>query len=223
MAAVAYNEYKFHVSNEKLSYLRDVLDSLYGNTDPFPSGYVDSIYYDTYKRHFYNQCLNGEPRKVKFRIRGYGDGKFVQLHRKEKDIFGVGKLKNKIKPVSILGNMSPEWNDILPVVRDDATYTKIQAFAVHHGHLIPVIRVKYFRYRYRVNDYRITLDTKIEVMGFSNGVDNRLDHAVIPYHVLEVKTIDPRPHLPFLGLAQLPQISFSKFFLGLNLLANGSL
>ena len=35
---------------------------------------------------------------------------------------------------------------------------------------------------------------------------------------LEVKTIDPRPHLPLLGLARLPQISFSKFFLGLNLL-----
>lgn len=41
---------------------------------------------------------------------------------------------------------------------------------------------------------------------------------MIPHNVLEVKTIDPRPHLPLMGLSKLKQISFSKFFLGLDLL-----
>ena len=45
-----------------------------------------------------------------------------------------------------------------------------------------------------------------------------LGYEVLPYHVLEVKTRQRRPKLPFMGLVKLPQISFSKFYLGLTAL-----
>jgi hypothetical protein len=220
---VAYNEYKFQVCNERLAYLRDILDAHYHGSDPFESGVVDSIYFDTLDGAAYRECANGEPRKTKFRIRGYGDASFHQVHRKAKDLFGVAKLKDKIAPVKIHGHTPPDWNALRPLVANSPSFTKIMALSMQTGHLVPAVRVRYFRYRYRLNDYRITLDTNIEIMGFSNGWDLFQDYAVIPHHVLEVKTLDPRPHLPFLGVAQLPQISFSKFFLGLKLLRTGSM
>jgi len=45
-----------------------------------------------------------------------------------------------------------------------------------------------------------------------------LDFVSLPFGVLEVKTKDARPYLPFLGLLDLKQSSFSKFFLGVQCL-----
>jgi hypothetical protein len=217
MGNASYNEYKFHVSHENLSSVLDALTAFYGNTDPFPEGFVDSIYYDSMNQYSYRQCLNGEPVKRKFRIRGYGDGSFNQLHLKEKDIFGVAKLKVKIQPVSAQYMVAPEWHSFVPMENQDVFF-QIFGEASLLGPLIPAIRVRYYRYRFRVNDYRITLDTNIEVMSFLNGVAAVACYGVLPTHVLEIKTADPRPHVPLLGLKRLPQISFSKFYLGLNLL-----
>ncbi|NRA64834.1 MAG: VTC domain-containing protein [Pseudobacteriovorax sp.] len=216
-----YNEYKFHVANESLAYVRNVLDSLHGHSDPFPEGVVDSIYYDTSDLAFYNQCLNGDPMKTKFRIRGYGDGAFHQMHLKRKDLFTVAKKKQKIKPVVLKDSSGPVWNSLASAEDDIENFIAITSEAEQYGPIMPVIRVKYHRYRYRVLDYRITLDTNVEVSGFDNGLLLREKYGVLPDHVLEVKTVDPRPHLPLLGLIRLPQISYSKFLLGLNLLITG--
>jgi hypothetical protein len=215
MTAFGYNEYKFHVANESLAYVRGVLDSLYGGTDPFPEGVVDSIYFDSMDGAAFRQCEQGEAVKRKFRIRGYGDAAFHQLHLKQKDLFGVSKLKTRIQPVMAGDAFGPNWDAMLPLAAGDPVFQRILMEAEVHGPLVPAIRVRYYRYRYRVNDYRITLDTKIEVMSFANGRACVRDYAVLRDHVLEVKTPDPRPHLPLMGLARLPQISFSKFYLGL--------
>ena len=216
-----YNEYKYHVPNESLAYILDVLRSLHGGSDPYPEGIVDSIYYDTPDLYFYNQCLNGEPRKTKFRIRGYGDDYFRQLHLKGKNLFTVAKKKQAIEPVSLQSAAHLDWLDIKPIGEDVEQFRAIRAYAEQYGPLLPVIRVKYFRYRFRLLDYRMTLDTNVEVSGFDNGITNHESYGVLPNHVLEVKTVDPRPHLPLMGLMRLPQISYSKFLLGLNLLLTG--
>ena len=219
MSIGSYNEYKFHVSHENLSSVLAALTAFYGSTDPFPEGYVDSIYFDSIDEVSYRQCLNGEPVKRKFRIRGYGDDTFNQVHLKEKDIFGVSKLKVKIVPVSSKNMVSPEWDFLKPqaLEREDV-FAQIMGNASMWGPLIPAVRVRYYRYRFRVNDHRITLDTNIEVMSFANGSHAIGSYGVLPSHVLEIKTVDPRPHLPLFGVRRLPQISFSKFYLGLNLL-----
>ena len=216
-----YNEYKFHVPNESLAYILNVLVSLHGNSDPFPEGVVDSVYYDTPDLYFYNQCLNGEPLKTKFRIRGYGDDSFSQLHLKGKNLFTVAEKKQPIQPISLAMVAHLDWHDIVPRGSDVEQYNAIRAHSAQYGTLLPVIRVKYYRYRFRLLDYRMTLDTNVEVSGFDNGITNHESYGVLPNHVLEVKTVDPRPHLPLLGLMRLPQISYSKFLLGLNLLLTG--
>jgi hypothetical protein len=220
---VSYNEYKFKVTNENLHLVKTLLDSFYGGSDSFPEGVVDSIYYDTAERTLFEQCAGGDLMKSKFRIRGYGES-FNQMHLKGKDMYGVSKLKNPIIPVSMDGNHIPSWYDLQSKnnkAGELVNFDKIQMLASHFGELLPSIRVRYYRYRYRINDYRMTLDTNIEVMGFSDGRDSISDYGILPNHVLEIKTVDSRPRLPLLGITKLPQISFSKFFLGLNLLESG--
>lgn len=222
MSSKLYNEYKFHVSQDQLPYVINVLQGLCGHTDPYPEGIVDSIYYDSLDFYLYGQCLDGARKKTKFRIRGYGDNKFHQVHQKNKDMSVVSKFKARIHPVSSSALQAPNWSQIFPVESSRDVFERIISNSSKLGPLQPVIRVRYYRYRFRIFDYRITLDTNIEVMGFANGIDSHQSYGVLPSHVLEVKTIDARPYLPLLGLSKLPQISFSKFFLGLNLLANGS-
>ncbi len=218
-----YNEYKFLVLDDKLDYVIDVLESLHKGSDPFPSGVVDSIYFDSPDLHFYGQCLNGEARKRKFRIRGYGDGSFHQLQLKDKHLATVRKMKDKIKPINLTGKFAPYVHELEPVAASSSTFTDMLSLAGHYGMLMPVVRVRYHRRRYRLNDYRLTLDTRVEIMGFSNGVDVRCNYMMLPHHVLEIKTADPRPYLPLLGLVQLPQVSYSKFFMGINVLTTGQI
>ena len=224
VSQIAYNEFKFLVTNEKLNYVKSLLRGFYGESDLFPEGVVDSIYYDSQSRECYRQCLDGEPQKSKFRIRGYGDNKFSQVHLKSKDVFGVSKLKNPIFWQQERGLFAPSWESLRQAAGEKAgaSFHSIMAAADQFGPMQPAIRVRYYRYRYRIHDYRMTLDTRIEVQGFSNGWDQRLNYGVIPYHVLELKTLDSRPVLPFMNLTQLPQVSFSKFFLGLQLLELGA-
>ncbi len=218
-----YNEYKFLVTNEQLGYVSEVLEALLGHSDPYPSGIVDSIYYDTFDQRFYRQSLNGDTRKRKFRIRGYGDNRFGQIHLKDKDLSVVRKLKDSILPVELKDQFAPYFHELQPAQPQAETFALIQAMSQHYGLLVPVVRVRYRRRRFRLYDYRLTLDTHVEIMGFSNGLDVKCNYGVLPHHVLEIKTVDSRPYLPLLGLTDLPQVSYSKFFMGINLLSTGDI
>ena len=217
-----YNEYKLLVPHHQLRYTKELLESLYGGSDPYPSGLVDSIYFDTLGEDFYHQCLNGHGQKTKFRIRGYG-GAFNQIHLKAKDLYGVAKKKASIKDLMLKAQEWPDMRWLHPKTVDDPSFAEILTKANAFGPLFPVIRVKYQRQRFRVFDIRITLDTEIRVQGFSNGRDNSAQAALLPFHVMEIKTPDVRPHQPLLGLLRLQQVSFSKFYIGLNLLKYGSI
>lgn len=213
----SYYEYKYRVPHENLQQIKDILNNFYSHSDPYSEGIVDSIYYDTSDQLCYDQCLNGDADKVKFRIRGYGDGTFVQIHQKIKALSGVGKYKCAIQPQSMLMGRAPEWHELLPL-KNNPNYNSIMANSQCYGMLVPSIRVRYSRARYRTFDYRMTLDTNIEVSSLSNGIPRCINSSFLPDHVLEIKTSELRPLLPFVGLIKLKQISFSKFMLGIKLL-----
>ncbi len=220
LPGISYYEYKFLVRNDQLVHVRNLLSSFYGGSDPYPEGVVDSIYFDDLSSSCFHQCQEGDPIKEKYRIRGYGNRTYSQIHYKRKNLSGVSKLKSSIEPVEVNTGDHVSWNLIKSNDEINAeAFNEIRLRAQMLGYLVPVIRVKYYRYRFRVNDYRITLDTNVEVTGMTNGVHQfKLDYGVLRHHVLEVKTLGSRPYLPLFGASRLPQISFSKFFLGLNLL-----
>ncbi len=80
----SYYEYKYLIDHINLNQIRLVLNGLYGMSDPYPSGTVDSIYYDTIDEKLLSQCINGDCYKTKFRIRGYGNNTYLQMHQKKK-------------------------------------------------------------------------------------------------------------------------------------------
>ena len=187
----SYYEYKYRVEHGNLKQTLALLDCFCGNLDPYSVGIVDSIYYDSIDRKMYTECLNGEARKSKFRIRGYGDGSYNQVHQKIKNLSAVSKYKSKIKPVRIHNQIAPMWSEITPLDPKCTDFMAIQNNANSYGSLIPVIRVKYKRYRYRVYDYRMTLDTNIEVQELSSFINRSEIIArshIFPFHVLEIKT-----------------------------------
>ena len=214
----SYYEYKYLVRHENLSQVYDLLNEFYGSSDPYPSGVVDSIYYDTYDEQCLGQCLNGDSDKVKFRIRGYGDGTYISQHQKIKTLSGVAKYKCRLRKITAPGERAPYWEELEPVDRNEYASGAIAYATSRMGYLFPSIRVKYQRHRFRSYDDRMTLDTNIEVFAPQNGLSRTIAHAQLGQHVLEIKTRNVRPNLPFIGLIQLQQVSFSKFMLGLELL-----
>ena len=212
-----YYEYKYLIPHPLLGYIEDLLSEFIGHSDPFETGIVNSIYYDNLSEDLLGQCLNGEANNVKFRIRGYDENTFVQIHQKIKALSGVSKYKSKIIPVRMKGSKAPMWED-LASKKNDPDFMQIKYNAYTFGPLLPSVRIKYQRNRYRKYDYRITLDKNIEAFSLSNGLPRARAYARLPSHVLEIKTEERRPTLPFNGLIPLRQVSFSKFMLGLDLL-----
>ena len=139
----SYYEYKFFVPNEKLGYISELLESFAGDSDPFPLGCVDSIYYDTADARCYQECLNGDSVKRKFRIRGYGDGVYQQMHQKEKLLAGVGKFKTALQPLRVEDEQPPQWDSLRPAQPDDKNFHKIKSLGSQYGILLPAVRVRY--------------------------------------------------------------------------------
>ena len=217
ISGFSYYEYKYLVPHSYLSGILDILNEFCGHTDPYPSGVVDSIYYDTPDEKLLDECMNGNAEKCKFRIRGYG-GSYLQIHQKIKDLSSVNKLKTKIRHIRMAEYGFPHWDELESLKSNDPVFQQILYHSRQYGLLVPSIRVKYFRYRFRVYDYRITLDTNVEVFSPINGLPRLMSYKIFPNHVLEIKTREERPKLPFIGLIKLPQVSFSKFLLGVQAL-----
>ena len=218
ISPLAYYEYKFLVHDNMLEQVRTILDDLYGGLDPYPSGIVDSIYYDTYSDTMLQQCIDGADRKSKFRIRGYGDFTYTQVHHKAKRLAGVIKTKSSMNPLLASEYKYPSWDKIISCCKDTNSQHQIYYASQKYGELIPSVRIRYRRYRYRVFDYRITLDTEIEAFSPSNGQPRARNYVCFPDHVLEIKSHRRRPKLPFLGIITLQNVSYSKFMQGLKYL-----
>ena len=214
---IEYFEYKYHIPHHQLPLILSILDSWCAQSDKYPKGWVDSIYYDNYNSELLEQCTEGYNHKTKFRIRGYNDH-YLQAQQKIKNIYGVIKYKSNIELVKIDENTSPNWESLTPLQKNNPDFMMIKTHSQKFGPLVPTIRIKYFRYRYRLYDYRITVDTRIEFFSPNHGIAKRKKHAFLPFHVLEVKTRQLRPSLPFMGIISLNPVSCSKFMLGLNIL-----
>ena len=217
-----YYEYKYVIEPEQLSYAIALMESLHGGTDPFPAGMVHSVYYDTLPLAFYQQCVNGSERKTKYRIRWY-DGGQVQAQIKEKDLFGVSKMKGALSLVSPSSNAQlPSFWHQLPFVMNQGDNAAIQARSATMGPLMPLLRVSYHRRRYRNFDFRMNIDSCISVEMAGRHPAGRVAKMMIPLAVMEIKTTQERPVLPFSSAMVLRQDSFSKYMVGIKLLTGES-
>lgn len=193
-----------------------ILRSQYGNSDVFPVGEVDSMYFDTPGLATYEECLNGSNVKRKFRVRSYGEAA-AQLQIKEKRSMTVRKWKHNIEPVA----GATSWAQLIETAASRKQHEKlseIAAFSARYGKLDPVVRVRYLRHRFRAFDFRVTLDEQIRIDAGPGLRGTVTSQVRLPFAVLEVKTTSDRPYLPLFGLVKLKQVSFSKYAVGMALL-----
>ena len=209
-----YYEYKYLVDDINLNSVLEYLRSSSSNIDPYPEGWVSSLYYDSFDQKAFYECEDGDNLKRKFRIRFYSDKDFSnggEIQVKEKQLSAVYKYKSKLEPQAVTDVLSLPWPreiDSMP----------IRSLASNYIQLEPLILVKYYRYRFRVFDVRITLDTQISFEPGSSLRGTRRNFGRVPFSILEVKTESERPFLPTNKLIDLPQLSFSKFYSGVQYL-----
>lgn len=214
-ADIPYYEYKYLVESEKVHQCRALLDGMAAGTDPFPGGWMETIYYDTPYETCFSECMAGHDPKRKFRVRYYEDTRVVQAQVKEKYIYSVSKWKLNL---SRLPCDMPPWHGLEKFA--DGDFRSMKALSLSYGCLVPAVRIRYIRRRYRYPGCRVNLDEQIDARlndGFPCHVKSR---ARVPFALLEVKTASLEPYLPFLGLLRLKPAGFSKFAVSLHLLRN---
>jgi hypothetical protein len=86
------------------------------------------------------------------------------------------------------------------------------------GPLYQLAHIRYYRRRYRSFDFRMNIDSNIELEVNARHPLGLISKIRIPLAVLEIKTKQERPILPFLGALKLRQDSFSKYALGMKML-----
>ena len=173
---------------------------------------MNSVYFDTITRRCYVESESGEECKRKFRLRGYDDGSYIRAQVKEKSLSAVFKRSVPIDPVTCAPRTWPSLST------DSPMYSEIRGVASEYGPMRPAVRIRYFRRRYRIFDYRITLDERISAEVCRPHIEAVRSFVQFPMNVLEVKMRSGRPYLPGLGRLNLGLTSFSKFLLGLTLL-----
>jgi hypothetical protein len=215
-----YREYKFRVGAHCVDKVLAVLLAQFRDSDPYPLGMVDTVYFENDLMDSYRLCTSGD-RKVKFRARGYTEGRIQQLQVKLKNGGNINKLKCDIAPRGMLDAHESFLGllDELPADQDEAAH--IRALATPWGVLRPCLRVRYERHRFRIRDERITLDTKIRFDGMGSSFLGLRTQAVSEDSVLEIKTYRSRPVLPLLGVVALQPRGLSKFEEGLERLGFG--
>jgi len=213
---MSYYEYKYLVEPEKIKQVLGIFEGLYKDTDPYQGGWLESIYFDTLDQNCYRDCLGGNNLKTKFRTRKYLDTNVVQAQVKTKSLYQVRKWKTSFSEDP---KEQSSWKDLLGKAEPSQPKIACEAISARYGPLIPMVRIKYFRRRYRVFDYRVNIDTHIMVDSHLNHPSVVQPHKVqFPFSVVEVKSNNNRPFLPFLGLVYLNQVSFSKFGIGFGLI-----
>jgi len=107
---------------------------------------------------------------------------------------------------------------MLPLTEGERTAMDIRARGTRMGPVYSVAHIRYHRRRYRSFDFRMNIDTNIEIESTGKHPMGVVGKQRIPLAVLEIKTTQDRPKLPFLGALKLRQDSFSKYALGMQLL-----
>jgi hypothetical protein len=215
---MSYNEYKYVIELDRVPYAVALLESMYDNTDPYPHGTVNSLYYDSVNLALYEQCIGGNEFKAKYRVRWY-DGGVYQAQIKDKDVYGVSKLKSRLPfaqhtPVARFPML---WHD-LPFNDTEQSARDMQLRGARIGPLYQLAHIRYYRRRYRSFDFRMNIDSNIELETNARHPLGLISKIRIPLAVLEIKTKQERPILPFLGALKLRQDSFSKYALGMKML-----
>lgn len=211
-----YYEYKFLVSPPKKKALLNILDGLYGRSDPYCKDRVRTIYYDSIDRRSYQECLDGHSKKLKFRIRSYGENPtWWTLQLKEKNFLTTRKHSLRLNQKMIDFSKWPLELKLESMDISSPNYSHILHSSKNRMLLRPVLETLYTRHRFRTPDVRLTFDEDLVFNRMETGRGYAHSQVFLNYAVLEMKTSHDFPRLALLNNFGLKLGTFSKFMYGL--------
>lgn len=187
-------EKKFKLTISEKNFLKQKLINL-GMIELYPRRKISSIYFDTRNLDFYINSEEGVLPRKKVRIRWYNNNtKKLLKEVKISSLEGRFKISKKLKTKLFLN------------------YINYQITDKDYGILKPVILISYFREYYKLNNLRLTFDTKIN---YKNLQQKKYFSKYDSECVMEIKSNFETADDYIYSVINYPTSRFSKYSRGI--------
>ena len=186
-------ERKFYIRPTQVGLAYGLLRQVCRRDGEYPTGLVNSLYFDTFDLEAHQESMSGAFRKNKVRIRWYGDDdsprgtRTIYFELKSKQGFVGTKQRLKMEVPAYLLTKAGLARGIVPraVLIDTLSsfgYTPSKV-------LFPVIKVTYWRYRFvePLTGQRVALDCRVRSTVVGPRTGNGQEELELPGAVMEIK------------------------------------
>lgn len=212
-------ERKFYLPQQKVDLAYGLLKHTCCFDSEFPAEQINSLYFDTANLEQHVKSLEGEYQKDKVRIRWYGKEKYLRgmqtafLELKSRNGFTSTKQRLKLQIPGEDLDLNQLKNGIVPATYITDTLASFGYFS--HMPLEPVIKISYWRYRFReiVSGQRVSIDSHIRSTMIMPGLGRGEKELELPCAVIEIKgkTMEIPEMLVNLKILYLDWSRFSKY------------
>jgi hypothetical protein len=212
-------ERKFYVAPARVDMAYAVLRNTCLPDHVYPTGVVNSLYFDTFDLDEHDKSLSGDFGKDKVRIRWYGDDgsqtrtRTVFLELKSKQGFAGTKRRLRIEVPSECLTTPHLVHGIVPKA---LFYNTLAMFSYFPEQMVwPVIKITYQRYRFTepLTGQRVSLDYHIRSTMVMPGVGYGEHELTLAGAVIEIKGTrnDVPVTLKRMGILDVDWSRFSKY------------
>ncbi|MBI2954899.1 MAG: VTC domain-containing protein [Chloroflexi bacterium] len=160
-------ERKFYVTPKQVDMARGLLRQICRPDGEYPTGLVNSLYFDTFDLDEHQNSMSGDFRKDKVRIRWYDDdgcpdgARTIYVELKSKQGFAGIKRRLKMEVPAYRLTMPHLARGIVPKALLSNTLSSFGYFPSKP--LCPVVKITYWRYRFTepLTGQRVALDFRI--------------------------------------------------------------
>ena len=208
-------EIKFTIDGRETTAVRRWLHAVCTKDPIFPSGIVNSIYYDTPALDQLREKVNSDYLKTKIRLRWYETG--VASHSRSflEAKFRVGPRRHKVR---LATDFSGSWLALIPLSNQVLRRIPLKLWSMGvtvPSLLQPVLRIRYSRDRFvdHISGARISLDTDITIPSVNHELMTSPNPMALHTAVVEVKGLakDLPPILKHLIVLGGRKTAFSKY------------
>jgi hypothetical protein len=212
-------ERKFYIAPHKVEATYGLLRVLCRPDLVYPAEQINSLYFDTFGFDQYERSLAGDFVKNKVRLRWYGTDNelnmlqpvFVELKSRK----GFASTKQRLELRVPVEKLSPAYihEGIIPKTLLGSTLARFGYFPLEP--LYPIIKISYWRYRFRevLTGIRVALDCHVRSTMISANAGNGERELELPGTILEIKgeSMDIPASLKQLKLLGINWSRFSKY------------
>ncbi len=212
-------ERKFYVTPKQVGIAYGLLRQVCRPDGEYPTGLVNSRYFDTFDLDEHQKSMSGDLRKDKVRIRWYGDNdspdgaRTIYVELKSKQGFAGTKRRLKMEVPAYRLTMPHLSRGIVPRALLSNTLSSFGHFPSKL--LCPVVKITYWRYRFTepLTGQRVALDCRIRSTMVSPRPGNGEKELELLGAVIEIKgtSIELPATLKRIGMLDVDWSQFSKY------------